>query len=71
MAIFFDFIGESMEVFMDDFSIFGPSFEARLEHLTQILNVYVKKRLVHSWEKSHFMVREGIVLGHLVSRKVL
>ena len=71
MAIFSDFIGESMEVFMDDFSVFGPSFDACLERLTQILDVCVKKRLVLSWEKSHFMVREGIVLGHLVSRKGL
>ena len=71
MAILSDFIGESMEVFMDDFSIFGLSFDACLEHLTQILDVCVKKRLVLSWEKSHFMVREGIVLGHLVSSKGL
>ena len=71
MAIFSDFIGKSMEVFMDDFSVFGPGFDACLEHLTQILDVFVKKRLVLSWEKSHFMVREGIVLGHLVSSKGL
>ena len=71
MAIFSDFIGESMEVFMDDFSVFGPSFDACLEHLTQILDVCVKKCRVLSWEKSHFMVREGIVLGHLVSSKGL
>ena len=71
MAIFSDFIGESMEVFMDDFSVFGPSFDACLEHLTQILDVCIKKRLVLSWEKSHFMVREGIVLGYLVSSKGL
>ena len=48
MAIFSDFIGESKEVFMDDFSIFGPSFDACLEHLTQILDVCVKKPLVLS-----------------------
>ena len=71
MAIFSDFIGQSMEVFMDDFSVFCPSFDACLEHLTKILDVCVKKRLVLSWEKSHFMVREGIVLGHLVSSKGL
>ena len=57
MAIFFDFIGESMEVFMDDFSICGPSFDSCLEHLTQILEVCVKKRLVLSSKKSHFIVR--------------
>ena len=71
MAIFSDFKGESMEVFMDDFSVFVPSFDACLEHLTQILDVCVKKCLVLSWEKSHFMVREGIVLGYLVSSKGL
>ena len=71
MAILSNFIGESMEVFMDDFSIFGPSFDACLEHLTQILDVCVKKRLVLSWEKSHFMVREGIALGQLDSSKGL
>ena len=71
LAIFSDFIGESMEVFMDDFSVFGQSFDACLEHLTQILDVCVKKRLVLSWVKSHFMVREGTVLGHLVSSKGL
>ena len=56
---------------MDDFSVFGPSFDACLEHLTQILDVCAKKRLVLNWEKSHFMVREGIMLGHLVSSKGL
>ena len=71
MAIFSDFIGESMEVFMDDFSVFRPSFDACLEHLMQILDVCLKKPLVHSWEKSHFMVSEGIVLGYLVSSKGL
>ena len=71
MAICSDFMGESMEVFIDDFSVFGPSFDACLEHLTQILDVCIKKRLVLSWEKSHFMIREGIVLGHLVSSKGL
>ena len=71
MAIFSDFIGESMEVFMDDFSIFEPSFDACLEHLKQILDVCVKKCLVHSWGKSHFMVREVIVLAHLGSSKGL
>ena len=39
MTIFSDFIGESMEVFMDDFPVFGPSFDACLEHLMQILDV--------------------------------
>ena len=70
-AIFSDFLGDSLEVFMDDFSIFGNDFESCLAHLTKILEVCVRKRLVLSWEKSHFMVRKGVVLGHIVSGKGL
>ena len=70
-TIFFDFLGDSLEVFMDDFSVFGNDFESCLAHLSKILEVCVRKRLVLSWEKSHFMVREGIVLGHIVSGKGL
>ena len=70
-TIFSDFIGDSLKVFMDDFSIFGDYFSSCLDHLTKILEVCVRKRLVLSWEKSHFMVREGLVLGHLVSGKGL
>ena len=71
MTIFSYLLGESLEVFKDNFSFFGPSFDACLEYLTGILDICVKKWLVLSWEKSLFMVREGIVLGHLVSNKGL
>ena len=70
-VIFSDFLGDSLKVFMDDFSVFGDDFDSCLAHLTKILEVCVRKRLVLSWEKSHFMVREGVVLGHLISGKGL
>ena len=70
-AIFSDLLNDGLEVFKDDFSIFGDDFDNCLAHLTKILEVCVKKRLVLSREKSHFMVREGIVLEHLVSGKGL
>ena len=69
--IFSDVLGDSLKVFMDDFSVFGDDFDSCLAHLTKILEVCIRKRLVLSWEKSHFMVREGVVLGHLVSGKGL
>ena len=56
---------------MDDFSIFGNNFDSCLAHLTKILEVCVRKRLVLSWEKSHFMVQERVVLEHIVSGKGL
>ena len=34
MTIFSDVIGESLEVFMDDFSVFRPSVDTCLENLT-------------------------------------
>ena len=71
MAIFSDFLGDSLEVFMDDFFVFGDDFDSCLAHLKKILEVCVRKQLVLSWEKSHFMVREGVVLEHLVSGKGL
>ena len=46
IAIFYDFIRESLEVFMDKFSVFKPSFDTYLEHLMQILDICIKKRLV-------------------------
>ena len=70
-AIFSDFLGDSLEVFMDGFSVFGNDFESCLAHLTKILELCVRKRPVLSWEKSHFMVREGVILGHIVSGKGL
>ena len=70
-TIFYDFLSDSLEVFIDDFSVVGDDFDSCLAHLTKILEVCLTKRLVLSWEKSHFMVREGVVLGHLVSGKGL
>ena len=70
-AIFGDFIEQFLEVFMDDFSVFGPSFKTCLNHLEQVLQKCIEVNLMLSWEKSHFMVQQGIVLGHVVSQKGL
>jgi hypothetical protein len=67
ISIFSDMIEEIMEVFMDDFSIYGKTFDDCLENLDKVLQRYEEKHLVLNWEKCHFMVREGIVLGHLIS----
>ena len=54
---------------MDDFSVFGNSFENCLENLKKILRRCMETNLILSWEKSHFMVKEGIVLGHVISER--
>ncbi|GKB31910.1 reverse transcriptase domain-containing protein [Tanacetum coccineum] len=68
MAIFHDMIEKTMEVFMDDFSVFGDSFSTCLSHLEKMLKRCEDTNLVLNWEKSHFMVKEGIVLGHKISK---
>ncbi|GKC22576.1 reverse transcriptase domain-containing protein [Tanacetum coccineum] len=68
IAIFPDMIEETMEVFMDDFSVFGDSFSSCLSHLDKMLKRCEDTNLVLNWEKCHFMVKEGIVLGHKISK---
>nr|GEU82588.1 reverse transcriptase domain-containing protein [Tanacetum cinerariifolium] len=67
LAIFHDMIEESVEVFMDDFSVFGNSFDKCLNNLDKMLQHCKVAHLVLNWEKCHFMVKEGIMLGHKVS----
>ena len=56
-----------MEIFMDDFAVYGSSFESCLEILEIVLQRCKEKNLALNWEKCHFMVIEGIVLGHKIS----
>ncbi|GJW32925.1 reverse transcriptase domain-containing protein [Tanacetum coccineum] len=52
---------------MDDFSVFGNSFDTCLNNLNKMLQRCKDAHLVLNWEKCHFMAKEGIVLGHKVS----
>nr|GEU46771.1 reverse transcriptase domain-containing protein [Tanacetum cinerariifolium] len=71
MAIFHDMIEKKKEVFMDDFLVFGNSSETCLSHLDKMLKRCEDTNLCLSWEKSHFMVKEGIVLGHKISKNMI
>ncbi|GJZ88457.1 reverse transcriptase domain-containing protein [Tanacetum coccineum] len=66
LAIFRDMIEESVEVFMDDFSVFGNSFDKFLNNLDKMVQHCKDAHLVLNWEKCHFMVKEEIVLRHKV-----
>ncbi|GJW21896.1 hypothetical protein Tco_0032518 [Tanacetum coccineum] len=61
-AIFHELIEDSMELFMDDFSVFGSSFDHCLKNLEKMLKRREETNLVLNWKKCHFMVKEGIVL---------
>ncbi|GJY88390.1 reverse transcriptase domain-containing protein [Tanacetum coccineum] len=68
VAIFHFMIEKTIEVFMDDFLVFWDSFSSCLSHLDMILKWCEDTNLVLNWEKCHFMVKEGIVLGHKISK---
>ncbi|KAI5022416.1 hypothetical protein ZWY2020_059146 [Hordeum vulgare] len=60
---------EIVEVFMDDFSVYGSSFDDCLSNLDRVLQRCKDTNIVLNWEKCHFMVNEGIVLGHKISER--
>ncbi|RVW26329.1 Retrovirus-related Pol polyprotein from transposon opus [Vitis vinifera] len=64
-----DMVERIMEVFMDDITVYGGTFEECLVNLEAVLHRCIEKDLVLNWEKCHFMVRQGIVLGHIISEK--
>nr|GFB92340.1 retrovirus-related Pol polyprotein from transposon 17.6 [Tanacetum cinerariifolium] len=68
LAIFHDMVEKKMEVLMDDFSVFGNSFKTCLSRLDKMLQRCEDTKLCLNWEKSHFMVKEGNVLRHKISR---
>nr|GEX97066.1 reverse transcriptase domain-containing protein [Tanacetum cinerariifolium] len=68
LAIFHDIVEKTMEVFMDNFLVFRNSFENCLSRLDKMLQRCEDTNLSLNWEKSYFMVKEGIVLGHKISK---
>ena len=69
VSIFSDYIEHIIEVFMDDFTVSGDSFDNCLHNLTLVLQRCIETNLVLNSEKCHFMVEKGIVLGHVVSSR--
>ena len=54
---------------MDDFSVLWKSFNNCLENQRLVFFRCEETNLVLNWEKYHFMVKEGIVLGHHISTR--
>jgi hypothetical protein len=69
VAVFLEFIEEIVKVFMDDFSIYGKTFVDCLANLYKVLTRCADVHLVLNWEKCLFMVKQGIVLGHVISER--
>ena len=69
MSIFSDMVERFMEIFMDDFLVFGSNFNQCLHHLSLVLKRCTEANLVLNWEKCHFMVKERIILEHIISKR--
>ena len=69
LSIFSDLAERIMEVYMDDITVYRGSFEECLINLEIVLYRCIEKNLVLNWEKCHFMVNQGIVLGHIISNR--
>ncbi|PKI49818.1 hypothetical protein CRG98_029795 [Punica granatum] len=69
MSIFSDMIENCIEVFMNDFTAYGDSFDRCLANLSKVLHRCIELNLVLNYEKCHFMVTHGIVLGHVISSR--
>ena len=68
LSIFSEYIESIIEVFMDDFSVFGKDFDSCLGNLELILKRCIESNLLLNWEKCHFMVTEGTMLGQKISK---
>jgi hypothetical protein len=69
MAVFSEFIEEIVKVFMDNSSIYGKTFVDCLENLDKVLTRCAEVDLVLNWEKCHFMIKQGVVLRHVISER--
>jgi len=68
ISIFSDLVEQCMKIFMDDFSVFGSSFDECLSNLRKVSERYREKILTLNWKKFHFMVKKGIVLHHIIPK---
>jgi hypothetical protein len=51
LSIFSDMVERFLEIFMDDFSVFGDSFDDCLTNLEKVLSRCEEKNLVLNWKK--------------------
>lgn len=63
----FILFGRPVDIFMDDFSVFGNSYAECLNNLDEVLSRCKETNLTLNKKKCHFMVTEGIVLGYKIS----
>ena len=69
LVFFSEYIENRMEVFMDGFTVYGSLFDAWLNSLSMALERRIETGLALNYEQCHFMVKQGIILGHIIFKK--
>jgi hypothetical protein len=64
LAIFSDLTHNCVEVYMDDFTVYGDDFQQALDNLEKLLIRCKETNLSLSHEKYRMILTEGIVSGH-------
>ena len=67
IGVFSEMVNDYMEVFMDDFTTYGDSFDEALEKLEKVLKHCEHIHLSMNTKKCHMMMSEGVVMGHFIS----
>jgi hypothetical protein len=67
MSMISDYVKKIIEAFIDDFTVFGDSFDKCLENLSLVFKRCIKTNLILNYKKCYLMVEQGIVLKHVVS----
>jgi hypothetical protein len=67
LGIFSDLVNESLEIYMDDFTPYGDTFDMALEKLEKLLKHCIQTHLSLRTKKCHMMMDEGVVLGNYIS----
>jgi len=65
LPYFFYYIESNMEVFMDDLLVYRGTFDLSLKNLGKVIRKYGEVNLILNWQKHHFVMQEGAVLGHV------
>jgi len=71
LSIFSELVHDSVEIYMDDFTPYESNFQEALTNLGKVLTTCIEMNLSLSPEKCEFLMTEGTVLGHTISRQGL
>ena len=71
MAIFSDFFENICVVFMDDFSVYGSSFDDCLSNLDRVLQRCEETNLVLNWKNATLLLMKALSWGIKFLKEVL